>query len=88
LSSYNAEQINKFIQNSNRDLEREIRNILGSYNKSNPDTSRFLPHIPKAIERARNLDLNPHDRWPNSIGTRVYLLWEESLLINSNSQVD
>jgi len=77
LSSYSVDQIEKFLQNSNRDLEIEIRNILGSYNKSNPDTSKFLPHVHKAKKRARRLDLNPEDRWPNSIGTRVYLLVEK-----------
>lgn len=74
LSDYSIEEINRFTQNFNRDLEREIRNILGSYNKSNPDTLKFLPLIHDAIKRAKNLDQNPHDRWPNSIGTRVYLL--------------
>jgi len=77
LSEYNQDQIRQFTKNSNRDLEREIRNILGSYNKTNPDTSKFLPHIHKAIRRARDLDKNPSDRWPNSIGTRVYLLTEK-----------
>jgi len=79
LSDYNTEQIKKFMQNSCRDLEMEIRNIIGSYNKSNPDTSKFLPYVHKAIKSAKYLDLNPNDRWPNSIGTRVYLLAEKMI---------
>jgi len=74
LSGCCLEEIDRFTKNSNRDLEKEIRKILGSYNKSNLDTSSFLPFIQNAIERARNLDQNPSERWLNSIGTRVYLL--------------
>lgn len=77
MSEYSQEQIENFKQNSNRDIEREIRNILGSYNKYNPNNVKFLPHVQEAINRARDLDSNPNDRWPNSIGTRVYLLAEK-----------
>lgn len=30
----------------------------------------------EANRRARALDVNPADRWPQSLGTRVYLLAE------------
>ncbi|MBQ3772166.1 MAG: hypothetical protein II834_09580 [Bacteroidaceae bacterium] len=33
-------------------------------------------HVEKAIARAKVLDKNPSDRWPQSLGTRVYLLAE------------
>ena len=54
-------------------LEQELLEILGDYNKSKLDTSRFLPFVEKAIERAKALD-NSDDRWPQHLGTRVYLL--------------
>jgi hypothetical protein len=57
-------------------LERELKLILGSYNKANLDTSRFLPSINIAIIRAKKLDVNPGHRWPNSLGTRIYKLIE------------
>ena len=57
-------------------LEEELISLVGSYNKSNFDTSQFLPHVEIAIERARSLDKYPEHRWPNSLGTRVYLLAE------------
>jgi hypothetical protein len=55
----------------------KIRKIHGSYNKSNPDLAAFIPNVAKAIERARKLDINPSDRWPQQPGTRVYLLVEK-----------
>ena len=58
-------------------VEREIRNMLGSYNKSNINTSDFLPHLNDAIDRAKNLDNGPNSRWPNSLGTRVYKVAEK-----------
>ena len=33
-------------------------------------------HVEKAIARAKVLDKNPSDHWPQSLGTRVYLLAE------------
>jgi hypothetical protein len=76
---YNEEQKNRLFQNSQRFIEREIRQILGSFNKSNLDTSKFLPYVENAVIRARILDINPNSRWPNSLGTRVYLLVEKIL---------
>lgn len=57
-------------------LESELLKLLGSYNKDNPDTSKFLPFIDTAISRARSLDTNPNHRWSNKVGTRVYRLAE------------
>jgi len=36
----------------------------------------LIAHVETAIERARALDKNPADRWPQTLGTRVYLLAE------------
>lgn len=55
-------------------LEHAIINIIGSYNKSNLRVDDYLPHVMDAIERAKQLDVNPQDRWPQKPGTRVYLL--------------
>lgn len=61
--------------NANRTrLEQAILDILGSYNKSNLDSDQFLPHLQEAIERAERLDIRSEDRWPQQLGTRVYLL--------------
>jgi RloB-like protein len=59
-----------------QEIENELRKILGSYNKSNLDLERYKDHIHLAIERAKALHLNPHERWPNSVGTHVYKVVE------------
>lgn len=64
-------------QHNRTRLEQELLALLGSYNKSNPDTSKFLPHIHTAIQRARELDKVPEHRWPNDLGSRVYILAEK-----------
>lgn len=58
-------------------LELELVNLLGSYNKGNPDTSKFLKNVEVAIERAKALDKHPEHRWTNDLGTRVYLIAEK-----------
>lgn len=78
LDDYSDEMKTELLKNEkmggNRTrLEQELLKILGSYNKSKPDTAQFLPSIEKAIERAKALD-NSDDRWPQHLGTRVYLL--------------
>jgi len=59
--------------------------LLGRYSESNYDAYRLLPTISDAINRASLLDTNPADRWPQDIGTRVYLRKPpESGLRNTN----
>jgi hypothetical protein len=58
-------------------IGEKIRTQLGSYNKTNPDVALFIPHVNDAIVRAKKLDTNPADRWPQKPGSRVYLLVEK-----------
>ena len=51
-----------------------LRKLMGHYQESDYNPSLLLPHIEDAICRAEMLDLNPKDRWPQTVGTRVYLL--------------
>jgi hypothetical protein len=55
-------------------LKRRVRQLLGSYSESDYNAFALLPHIDVACKRARELDVNPADRWPQGIGTRVYSL--------------
>lgn len=55
-------------------LKKRMRDLLGAYSESNYDVERLLPHVQKAMSIAKELDINPADRWPQGIGTRVYLL--------------
>lgn len=71
LNEYSQDEINRF---TGETLKSELRNILGSYNPSNLDINQFIHLTEIAIERARELDTAPLDRWPNTTGTRVYKL--------------
>jgi len=68
---------NKKVSKTRTRLEKELLDILGSYNKRNPDLSHFLPHVQKAIVQAKYFDVNPENRWIDGLGTRVYLLVEK-----------
>lgn len=55
-------------------LKNRMKSLMGTYHESNYDVGKLLPYVDKAIERAKSLDSNPKDRWPQRVGTRVYLL--------------
>lgn len=61
-------------KNADSYLKVLLRQKMGAYHESSYDTSLLIPHVEEAIYRARLLDVNPDDRWPQSLGTRVYLL--------------
>lgn len=55
-------------------LDKTIVDLIGRYDKGNLHVDDYLPHVKIAIERAEKLDVNPRDRWPQQLGTRVHLL--------------
>ena len=63
-------------KSSNPYLKVLLRQKMGSYHESAYDVLTLIVHVEVAIERARLLDKNPADRWPQTLGTRVYLLAE------------
>ena len=63
-------------KNSDPYLKVHLRQKMGAYHESSYDALSLIVHIENAIERARALDKNPNDRWPQTLGTRVYLLAE------------
>lgn len=66
----------KMSKMSSRDLGKALSKLLGSYDKANIIPERFEPHVDKAIENAKALDVRPGERWPNQLGTRVYRVIE------------
>lgn len=60
-------------------LEQELIAICGAYNKTSPQLKHYLPHVHSAIARAKSLDVEPAARWPDGLGTRVYLVVESIL---------
>lgn len=57
-------------------LKIRLRQEMGTYHESSYDAQTLIVHVEDAIERARALDKNPTDRWPQTLGTRVHLLAE------------
>ncbi|HNB54895.1 MAG TPA: RloB family protein [Anaerolineales bacterium] len=87
LSEYPEETLQAFRENkrpnakhSRTRLELELVALLGGYSKANPDTGQFLQNVQVAIDRAKALDINPEHRWPNDLGTRVYLIAEKIII--------
>jgi hypothetical protein len=77
-------QKNERMSSGRTRLDRELVKQVGSYSKTDLKTSDYLPFVEKAISRARKLDKNPEYRWPNAIGSRVYLLAEVILELNND----
>ena len=63
-------------KNADPYLKVRLRQKMGAYHESSYDALTLIAHVEDAIERARALDKNPTDRWPQTIGTRVYQLAE------------
>lgn len=54
--------------------KHRMKELLGHYSESDYDADALMPMVEIAAERAGRLDKCPDDRWPQSLGTRVYLL--------------
>ena len=63
-------------KNADPYLKVRLRQEMGSYRESSYDAQMLITHVEEAIEQAKTLDKNPADRWPQTLGTRVYLLAE------------
>ncbi|MFW6019918.1 MAG: RloB family protein [Bacteroidales bacterium] len=80
INDYSDSEKNKLFKNSRYGtrrtyLEKELSEILpGGYEKSRYNACYLIKHLDIAIKQAKELDTNPHERWPNKLGTRVYRL--------------
>lgn len=63
-------------KNADPYLKVRLRQEMGSYHESSYNAKMLIEHVDVAIARAEALDKNPADRWPQTLGTRVYLLAE------------
>ena len=63
-------------KNTDPYLKVRLRQEMGSYHESAYDASMLIANVETAIEQAKALDKNLADRWPQTLGTRVYLLAE------------
>ena len=71
-------------KNADPYLKLQLRKEMGAYHESTYDAKILIEHVPVAIERARILDKRTMDRWPQTLGTRVYKLAES--IINNDYQ--
>lgn len=63
-------------KNADPYLKVRLRQKMGFYHESDYDAPALIVHVEEAIARAKDLDNNLTDRWPQTLGTRVYLLAE------------
>lgn len=92
LHEYPDEQRSAFLENKKEStgskrtaIDRAIVDKIGRYNKSKLNVDDFLPHVRQAIEQAEQLDINPEERWPTTLGTHVYRL-AQSILDSKSTQ--
>lgn len=82
IATYNEEQMTKLKVNKKETrrgdpwLKKRMKILMGQYSESKYDANKLLPYVEEAIDRAKRLDVNPKDRWPQTVGTRAYLLAE------------
>ena len=82
VTSLTSEEQQQWLENRRKSksadpyLKVRLRQEMGSYHEAAYDAQMLIAHVEKAIERAKTLDKNPSDRWPQTLGTRVYLLAE------------
>lgn len=69
------------------ELVTKLRAALGSYNKSNLDLELYRSKERNAIDRAKALDVDTDQRWPQQTGTHVYKVVEEVLKLKENETV-
>lgn len=82
INEYSDEELNLILENKKKSkrsknyVDKKIIEILGTYDKRNPKSERFLPSIEKAISQAKLLN-NPEEEYPSKLGTFVYKVIEK-----------
>lgn len=80
LDNYSDIEKVKLLENKDQYLKNELKTLLGGFNPSKLNFDDFWQHINLAIQRAEILDTEQQDRWPNELGSRVYLLMKKIML--------
>ena len=71
-------------KNSEPYLKIRLRQEMGAYHEADYDACMLIEHVEVAIERAKTLEKNLTNRWPQTLGSRVYLLAESVMNRNSS----
>lgn len=56
-------------------IERELKRVLGTYNKTKIDVDVFLVDLENAVAEAKLIDV-PEHQWPQSFGSKLFHLVE------------
>ena len=73
----NFHQDNPKTPNTCAECQKEVKKLLGNYNKSNYDVDKLLEKLEKAIGKSSQLHKNKNESYPKETGTHVYLLVEK-----------
>lgn len=65
------------IKASSKDLNEQLKSHLGGYNKSINPAWITRERVIAACKNAKIMDTKPTDRWPQTTGSRVYLIMDE-----------
>jgi hypothetical protein len=91
MDEYPDHTLQEFLENKKKNkrtrLELELIRVFGEFNKKNLKTTQFIPFVKDAIVRAMKLDVQPEQRWPLQLGTRIYLLVEKIIGKNFNKKI-
>lgn len=86
INDYSKEQKTSLLENRSVDgrkgnayIKVELSNVLTKPVLADLDIEDYWAHTLLAIERAEALDSVPSERWPNGLGSRVYLLMRKVL---------
>lgn len=79
VATQSEELKQRILENRSQFIKSHLSIVMGGFNTSNMNIDRFWNQTESAIERARILDVDPSDRWPNGLATRVYLIMEKVL---------
>lgn len=80
INTYSDTEKVRLLENKDQYLKKELRTLLGEFNPSKLDFEDFWSHMSIAIQQAKILDTVQQDRWPNELGSRVYLLMKKIML--------
>lgn len=58
-------------------IKRELARVLSKAVSADLDIDDYWDNTSLAISRAATLDIAPAERWPNNLGSRVYLLMDK-----------
>ncbi|WP_321275953.1 RloB family protein [Thiomicrorhabdus indica] len=77
VATQSEELKQRILENRSQFIKSHLSTVMGGFNTANMNIDRFWAQTELAIERARILDVDPSDRWPNGLATRVYLIMEK-----------